>query len=122
MIIYAVLWVLRPILWLVRQIVKVIRGRQGQGPSKFEDGYWENRLGKQFAISRRFAKPESREALVQIVAEATGLRVRAVGSGHSFAECAIADGVRLDMHGLNRVLRVDHARMRVRVEAGITIR
>ena len=118
---YFVLLSATPFLWLLRQIAKVVRGRQGRGPSTYAQ-YWRNSLGNQFAVSRSVHRPTSREALVEIVRAAAGQRVRAVGSGHSFTDCAVADEIRLDMHGLNRPLDVDRDRKRVRVEAGMTIR
>ena len=48
-------------------------------------------------------------------------RVRVVGSGHSFTDAACTDGRLLSLERMDRVLDVDRASGRVRVEGGITI-
>jgi FAD-linked oxidoreductase len=63
--------------------------------------------------------PELQEAVVE--AGATGLRVRAVGSGHSFSDIACTDGCMLSLHSLDGLLDVDRATGLARVQAGITI-
>ena len=50
-----------------------------------------------------------------------GLRVKAVGSGHSFSEIAAADGVQVRLDRLDRLLDVDPAAGRVTVGAGIPL-
>ena len=47
--------------------------------------------------------------------------VRAVGSGHSFTDCACTDGLMLDLGGMDRVLDADTTSGLVTVEAGITL-
>jgi FAD-linked oxidoreductase len=54
-------------------------------------------------------------------AAADGLEVHAVGSGHSFTDCAASAGVTVDTTGLRRVLAVDRASGQVTVEAGIKL-
>jgi L-gulono-1,4-lactone dehydrogenase len=54
-------------------------------------------------------------------AAALGRRVRAVGSGHSFSDIALTDGVHIRLEGMARVLDVDRASGLVRVQGGITI-
>ena len=39
----------------------------------------------------------------------SGREVKAVGSGHSFTDCACTDGVMVDLAGMQRVLDVDEA-------------
>ena len=51
-------------------------------------------------------------------AAARGLRVKAVGSGHSFTAIAAAPGVLLDLTDLSGIVDVDRERSRVRVLAG----
>jgi L-gulono-1,4-lactone dehydrogenase len=43
------------------------------------------------------------------------------GSGHSFTDIALTDGLLLRLEGLNRVLAADRASGRVKVEAGIVL-
>ncbi len=47
--------------------------------------------------------------------------MRAVGSGHSFTEIALTDGVAVDLGRLDRVLSVDRPAGLVKVEAGIVL-
>ena len=67
--------------------------------------------------------PGTREELAEIVRRAAdrGLRVRASGSGHSFTEIALTDGVMVRLDRLDRVLAVDRATGLVKVEAGIVL-
>ncbi len=51
-----------------------------------------------------------------------GLRVKAVGAGHSWSPIAMTDGVLVSLDHLDRVLALDRARGRVTVEAGIRLR
>jgi FAD/FMN-containing dehydrogenase len=70
------------------------------------------------------ARPNTREGLISAVVEASkeGRRVKAAGSGHSFTGAALTDGTMLRLESLDRVLDVDRASGRVKVEAGITLR
>jgi FAD-linked oxidoreductase len=47
-----------------------------------------------------------------------GLRVKAVGAGHSFSEIAVAPGVLLDLTDLTGLVSVDRERARVTLRAG----
>jgi L-gulonolactone oxidase len=84
---------------------------------------WRNWAGDQRCAPRAVRRPASIERLAADVREAgeRGLRVRAVGAGHSFSDIARTDGMQLDLSAMNRVLDVDRASGLVRVEAGITI-
>jgi len=85
---------------------------------------WSNWAGNQRATPAELVSPAGRDALAAAVVGAVGngLRVKVVGSGHSFTDAAVTDGVlvRLDRH--QRVLEVDRDRLQVTVEAGITLR
>ncbi|MGE4428597.1 MAG: FAD-binding protein, partial [Solirubrobacteraceae bacterium] len=54
-------------------------------------------------------------------AAADGLTVKAIGSGHSFTDVAMTDGVLVDIAALDRVVDVDRERGLVRAQAGIAI-
>jgi L-gulono-1,4-lactone dehydrogenase len=84
---------------------------------------WTNWAGDQHCAPIRIERPASESELVAAVARAVdrGERVRAVGSGHSFTDCACTDGMMVDMAGMQRVLDVDAASGRVTVEAGIKL-
>jgi L-gulonolactone oxidase len=85
---------------------------------------WQNWSGDQRCSPRVVERPRSIEELSAAVARAasSGLRVRAVGAGHSFSEIACSDEVLVQLDGLADVLDADPASGLVRVEAGITIR
>jgi len=81
---------------------------------------WSNWAGEQFCSPSAVVRPASEDELVDIVAGAAkrGERVRAVGTGHSFTDCACTDGVMIDMTGLQRVVDADTASGLVTIEGG----
>jgi FAD-linked oxidoreductase len=85
---------------------------------------WQNWSGDQRCSPRVVERPRSIEELSAAVARAAsgGLRVRAVGAGHSFSEIACSDEVLVQLDALADVLDADPASGLVRVQAGITIR
>ena len=54
-------------------------------------------------------------------AAATGACVRAVGSGHSFSDAVLTDGVLLDIGAMARIVDLDPDSGLVRVQGGITL-
>jgi FAD-linked oxidoreductase len=84
---------------------------------------WRNWARDQRCSPAQVCRPRSLEELQAAVAGAAerGVRVRAVGSGHSFSDIACTDGVMISLEHLDRVLELDTAAARVRVQAGITI-
>jgi FAD-linked oxidoreductase len=87
-------------------------------------GEWRNWAGDQRCRPAAVAIPGSIEeisaALVRAGAE--DRRVRVAGSGHSFSDIALTDGLQLRLDRLTRVLDLDRSSGLVRVQAGITIR
>jgi len=85
---------------------------------------WRNWSGEQLGRPLLIQRPRTREGLIADVIAATeqGRHVKVAGSGHSFSGAALTDGVLLDMRVLDRVLDVDRAGGRVKVEGGITLR
>lgn len=81
---------------------------------------WRNWTGEQVCSPATMARPTSEAELVEIVARGArrGQPVRAVGSGHSFTDCACTDGLMIDMTGLQRVISADPASGRVTVQGG----
>lgn len=81
---------------------------------------WKNWAGDQVCAPSAIERPASEPELVDIVARAAqkGQRVRAVGTGHSFTDCACTDGVMIDMTGLQRVIDVDSQNGLATVEGG----
>lgn len=84
---------------------------------------WRNWARQQSCSPTRVERPASEEQLSEALARAArdGLRVRPVGSGHSFTDTCLTDGVMVDQSGMGRVLDVDRATGLVRVEAGIKL-
>ena len=84
---------------------------------------WRNWAGDQCCRPSALERPASLEELSGAVAGATqaGLRVRAVGSGHSFSDIACGDGVMLSLERLAGLLDIDRESGLVRVQGGITI-
>lgn len=81
---------------------------------------WKNWAGDQICAPALIERPASEAELSDIVVRAArrGQRVRAVGSGHSFTDCACTDGVMVDMTGLQRVINVDKANGLATVQGG----
>lgn len=84
---------------------------------------WANWGGTYSCTPTRIVSPAGTDEIAAVVREAAGRgeRVKAIGSGHSFTDIGLTDGVmiRLDRH--QRVLGVDAERCTITVEAGITI-
>jgi FAD-linked oxidoreductase len=85
---------------------------------------WRNWAGDELCRPVERRRPCSPAELSQALdhAAARGLRVRAVGAGHSFSDVACSDGMLLHLDGLSDVLDVDVSSGLVRVQAGISIR
>jgi FAD-linked oxidoreductase len=85
---------------------------------------WRNWAHEQFCAPSVIVRPTSEAELVEVVAGAArrGERVRAVGTGHSFTDCACTDGVMIDMTGLQRVVDADPATGLVTIEGGAELR
>jgi len=94
---------------------------------------WRNHTGNQGIDPLRQYEPDSLEAVQEIVrdAEAAGTTVRAIGSGHSWSDVALAPGFLVRPTGLNRpcdleddllLPRDDGDAPLVRVESGMRVR
>ncbi|KAA1248346.1 FAD-binding protein [Mycobacterium simiae] len=85
---------------------------------------WSNWPGEQVCAPSKVARPSTEAELADIVARAAqrGERVKAVGSGHSFTDCACTDGVMIDMTGLQRVIDIDKTAGVATVEGGAKLR
>ncbi|GAA4120849.1 L-gulono-1,4-lactone dehydrogenase [Nocardioides fonticola] len=84
---------------------------------------WSNWAGQQVCAPARVERPGSEDELAETVAKAAaeGRGVRPVGSGHSFTDTCLTDGVMIDQTHMQRLLDVDTATGRVTVEAGIKL-
>ena len=81
---------------------------------------WRNWARTEAVRPLRVERPGSAGAVQRavIAAGTAGLRVKAVGAGHSFSAIAVAPGVQLDLHDLSGVIRVDRAAHQVTLGAG----
>jgi len=84
---------------------------------------WRNWAGNQTATPRRLAQPQSIDELIATVRAARddGLRVKPLGSGHSFTAIGATDGVHVDLSALDRLVSIDPRTGLVTVEGGIPI-
>jgi L-gulono-1,4-lactone dehydrogenase len=84
---------------------------------------WRNWAGDQTCTPAAIERPRSREELAAVVRAAAeaGRSVRVAGSGHSFTEAALTDGVMVRVEGLSRVLDANPTSGLVKVEAGIVL-
>lgn len=83
-------------------------------------GVWRN-WSRTHAVRPQYVeRPRSTEAVARAVGAAArrGLRIKAVGSGHSFSGIAVAPGILLELDDLQGLVRVDRERSRVTLWAG----
>jgi hypothetical protein len=75
---------------------------------------WHNHLGNQSCEPERIVRPETLDELIDLVlaAEASGEKVRAVGTGHSWSDVALTDGYLIEPHKLVGVASVDSELLR----------
>ncbi|HSP75710.1 MAG TPA: D-arabinono-1,4-lactone oxidase [Cryobacterium sp.] len=81
---------------------------------------WRNWARNQAVTPVRVERPSSVAAVQRAVVAAgtVGLRVKAVGSGHSFSDIALAPGVQLDLLDLAGLIGVDTVTGQVTLAAG----
>jgi FAD-linked oxidoreductase len=82
---------------------------------------WRNWGRSESVLPQQRVLPTSADAVVDIVASARerGLRVKPIGTSHSFSGIAVAPDIQVDMSGLTGLLAVDGTR--VTVGAGTTL-
>jgi L-gulonolactone oxidase len=88
-----------------------------------EHELWSNWAGDQVCAPREIAHPTTERELAEVVARAAsrGQQLRAVGSGHSFTDCACTDAVMIDTTGLQQILDIDRDSGLVTVEGGVKL-
>jgi L-gulonolactone oxidase len=84
---------------------------------------WSNWAGNQAMTPRRVVRPRSVDEIASAVkqAAADGLRVKAIGSGHSFTAIGLTDGVLLDMGSYAGLVSADPASGLVTAQAGLPL-
>ncbi|MGW2418344.1 D-arabinono-1,4-lactone oxidase [Streptomyces sp. NPDC001709] len=89
-----------------------------------KNGTWRNWGGNVSARPARQVTPASVEELAAAVRRAAedGLKVKAVGTGHSFTSIAATDGVLIRPQLLTGIRNIDRAAMTVTVEAGTPLK
>ncbi|GHB18706.1 FAD-linked oxidoreductase [Streptomyces viridiviolaceus] len=89
-----------------------------------KNGTWRNWGGNVSAHPLREVAPASVDELAEAVRGAAeeGLRVKAVGTGHSFTSIAATDGVLIRPHLLTGIRHIDRDAMTVTVEAGTPLK
>jgi L-gulonolactone oxidase len=94
------------------------------GKTGGKNATWRNWAGTVAARPAREVAPASAGELAEAVRGAAedGLRVKAVGSGHSFTSIAATDGVLIRPHLLTGIRQVDRDAMTVTVEAGTPLK
>ena len=86
----------------------------------FEGGVWHNWSDSYEVRPAHYRVPETVEALAQIVADAQ--KVRVVGGGHTFNESPLSPDTLVSLDKLNRVISVEPATRRARVQTGLRLR
>ncbi|MFJ9867862.1 D-arabinono-1,4-lactone oxidase [Streptomyces sp. NPDC101165] len=89
-----------------------------------KNGTWRNWGGNVAARPARQVEPASVEELAAAVRKAAedGLKVKAVGTGHSFTSIAATDGVLIRPQLLTGIRTIDRDAMTVTVEAGTPLK
>jgi FAD-linked oxidoreductase len=84
---------------------------------------WSNWAGNQRMDPARVVRPGSAEEIAAAVkqAAADGLRVKPIGSGHSFTAIGLTDGVRLDMSSYAGLVSADPSTGLVTAQAGLPL-
>jgi FAD-linked oxidoreductase len=91
--------------------------------SRAASGEWVNWAGDQSCRPDRIARPRNRKELAETIAAAAeaGKKVRVAGSGHSFTEAALTEGVMVRVEALGGVLDADPDSGLVRVGGGTVL-
>ncbi|MFD4735837.1 D-arabinono-1,4-lactone oxidase [Streptomyces virginiae] len=99
-------------------------GTATAGQSSKERTAWHNWAGNITATPARTVTPASVEELQETVRRAAedGLRVKAVGTGHSFTAAAATDGVLVRPQALAGIRSIDRAAGTVTVAAGTVLK
>ena len=84
---------------------------------------WSNWAGNQRVEQASRYSPKTEDELQQIVRQASTnrLRVKAVGSGHSFTAIALAEEILVDLSHYDQVIEIDKIKNTVTVQSGIQL-
>ncbi len=84
---------------------------------------WTNWARNQSSNPHNIFEPKTEAEISDIVClgVARRLKIRPIGSGHSFSSIGLTEGFLVSMESMNRIISIDRDRLRVTVGAGITI-
>ena len=84
---------------------------------------FRNWAGNQVCLPAEIVRPQSPDEVAAVVARAgeAGLRVKAVGAGHSFTAAAMTDGVLMSLDGVADIESIDAENGRITVGAGMRL-
>jgi L-gulonolactone oxidase len=84
---------------------------------------WRNWAGNQTCVPQAIVRPTSEDELAEVVRQAhdAGQRVKVVGSGHSFTDVAVTDGVLVDLSHYEKVTAWDPEARQITAQAGLTL-
>lgn len=85
---------------------------------------YRNWAGNQVCLPAEIASPRSPDEVSAIVARAAaeGIRVKAVGAGHSFTAAAMTDGILMSLDDVAAVESIDKAQHQITVGAGMRLK
>ena len=84
---------------------------------------WSNWAGNQTSHPHSVLKPDTENAISEIVSlgVAKRLKVRPIGNSHSFSSIGVTDGLLVSLQRLNCILDIDKEKLQVTVGAGIIL-
>ena len=84
---------------------------------------WSNWAGNQRIEQASLFTPKTEDELQQIVsyASANNMRIKAVGSGHSFTAIALAEEIIIDLSNYDEIVAIDLVKKTVTVQSGIQL-
>jgi L-gulonolactone oxidase len=90
---------------------------------KSRNASWSNWAGNQRIEQASLYMPKTEDELQQIVsyARANNMRIKAVGSGHSFTAIALAEEIIIDLSNYDEIVAIDKDKKTVTVQSGIQL-
>lgn len=85
---------------------------------------WTNWGTNQRCVTKEIIAPTTLSEMQDLLKRAASenIKVRAIGSGHSWSDLVCTDGYLINTDGFNKVLNVDTEKLQITVEAGIKIK
>ena len=85
-----------------------------------EELIWKNWAENQSCVPELIESPTTEEELLTVIRKAaqSDLKIKAVGTGHSFTGTALTNGVLIDLTNYKNILDVDVLKKQVTVQVG----